>query len=70
MTPTMPWATLPTPAPWRLWLAARLRRAADALTCSRRPRHLRAAAPPQMEFHQGVLYVDGVRIGTLPVTRL
>lgn len=67
MTSFLPWSTQPAPAPWRYWLATHLHRAALALT--RQPR-LPAAAPPHIEFEHGVLYADGVRIGTLPVTRL
>jgi len=44
-----------------------LHRIALALT---RQHHAPAAAPPHIEFEHGELYADGVRIGTLPVTRL
>ncbi|MCA0177552.1 MAG: hypothetical protein LCH73_14915 [Proteobacteria bacterium] len=67
MTSSLPWSTQPAPAPWRCWLAAHLHRIALALT---RQHHAPAAAPPHIEFEHGELYADGVRIGTLPVTRL
>lgn len=56
----------PTPARWRTSLATLLRRWARRLLAPQpMPRH-----PPQLEFHDGTLYADGVRIGTLAVRRL
>lgn len=59
------WPSRPTTS-WRLRLAALLLRCVRALVrAPARPR-----VEPHIEFADGVLYADGVRIGTLPVRRL